>query len=426
MSDRSRIESIRAAFPREGLFQDKEWRLSPQPFALPPGIAALIMDLGPVLRAFQRACNELYFRGGDYAWVAALVDQGKPQEIIDLGREVRWRDALPAVIRPDLVLTDTGVCISELDSLPGGMGLTGWLNETYAQLGDEVLGGAGGMTEGFAAAFPEENILISRESGDYAPEMHWMAERLGRAVYRTHEKEPADSMAGERFYRFFELWDLDNVEHAARWVRLARAGAVEFTPPLKAFLEEKLWLALFWTPQLQDYWQAVLGADRVDLLKRCIPQGWVVDPAPLPPFAERPGLNVFSWEEVKRFGSRARELVLKISGFSEKGWGSRGVFIGHDLPQEAWGAALDEALLSYPRNPYLLQRFHRGRVVNHPMWNDEAAITTDMQSRVRLCPYYFVPRGTEDTQLGGVLATVCPADKKILHGMRDAMMLPCV
>jgi len=28
--------------------------------------------------------------------------------------------------------------------------------------------------------------------------------------------------------------------------------------------------------------------------------------------------------------------------------------------------------------------------------------------------------------LGGVLATVCPADKKILHGMRDAMMLPCV
>jgi hypothetical protein len=135
---------------------------------------------------------------------------------------------------------------------------------------------------------------------------------------------------------------------------------------------------------------------------------------------------VFSWEEVKRFGSRARELVLKISGFSEKGWGSRGVFIGHDLPQEAWGAALDEALLSYQRNPYLLQRFHRGRVVNHPMWNDEAAIATDMQSRVRLCPYYFVPRGTEDTQLGGVLATVCPADKKILHGMRDAMMLPCV
>jgi hypothetical protein len=26
--------------------------------------------------------------------------------------------------------------------------------------------------------------------------------------------------------------------------------------------------------------------------------------------------------------------------------------------------------------------------------------------------------------LGGVLATVCPADKKILHGMSDAVMVP--
>ena len=28
--------------------------------------------------------------------------------------------------------------------------------------------------------------------------------------------------------------------------------------------------------------------------------------------------------------------------------------------------------------------------------------------------------------IGGILATVCPADKKILHGMKDAIMLPCV
>ena len=32
----------------------------------------------------------------------------------------------------------------------------------------------------------------------------------------------------------------------------------------------------------------------------------------------------------------------------------------------------------------------------------------------------------DEPVLGGVLATVCPSDKKILHGMRDAMMLPCI
>ena len=428
MSARSRIASIRAAFPSEGLFRDKEWRMSPESFVLPSGIGELIDRLGPALRAFQRACNELYFAVGEHAWVAALVDQGKPQDVIELGRNARWRNTLPSVLRPDLVLTEAGVCISELDSLPGGMGLTGWLNETYASLGDDVIGGARGMIDGFAAAFPNEDILISRESSDYEPEMHWIAKHLNRRVLRTQDiQHPASSIQQPAtIYRFFELWDLANVEHSNDWLALACSGDVTFTPPLKAFLEEKLWLALFWSPQLERWWRETLGAEHFALLSQCIPQGWVVDPTPLPPYAERPGLNVHSWEEVKRFGSKARELVLKISGFSEKGWGSRGVFIGHDLSQEDWTRALDEALTSYPRNPYVLQRFHRGRVVHHSSWDDRAGIVTDMQARVRLCPYYFVPSGTEKTQLSGVLATVCPADKKILHGMRDAMMLPCV
>jgi hypothetical protein len=29
-------------------------------------------------------------------------------------------------------------------------------------------------------------------------------------------------------------------------------------------------------------------------------------------------------------------------------------------------------------------------------------------------------------QLSGALATFCPPDKKIIHGMEDAALLPCV
>jgi len=46
-----------------------------------------------------------------------------------------------------------------------------------------------------------------------------------------------------------------------------------------------------------------------------------------------------------------------------------------------------------------------------------------MQSRVRLTPYYFVVEGT--THLAGILATLCPQDKKKIHGMADAVMMPC-
>jgi len=45
-----------------------------------------------------------------------------------------------------------------------------------------------------------------------------------------------------------------------------------------------------------------------------------------------------------------------------------------------------------------------------------------MRGRVRLCPYYFVIE--DKAELRGALATVCPADKKLLHGMKDAIMVP--
>jgi len=418
------ISRIRASFPEQGFFQDKEWVLSPEAFALDARTVALIRDLGPALRAFQRACNRLYFDEA-HPWVAKLLDQGKPQRVIDLGRAQRWRNDLPRVLRPDLVLTETGVSISELDSLPGGIGLTAWLNETYAGLDQTVIGGGSGMLDGFVSTFPGEDILISRESGDYVPEMQWLAERLNRRVLRPWEIQPYE-LSGASIYRFFELFDLANVENADAMLRMAERGEISFTPPIKAFLEEKLWLALFWSPALEDFWKRELRTEHRELLQKCIPMGWVVDPVPLPPFAVWPKLDIQSWHEMKTFGGKKRELVLKISGFSERGWGSRGVFIGHDLSQEQWGAAIDEALASFPTNPFVLQEFHRAKVVTHPAWDEEKQAMRAMQSRVRLCPYYFGAAEVGDPVLGGVLATVCPADKKILHGMRDAMMLPCV
>jgi len=418
------ISRIRASLPEQGFFQDKEWVLSPEAFALDAATVEVIRALGPALRAFQRACNRLYF-DETYPWVAKLLDQGKPQRVIELGRNPRWHEDLPRVLRPDLVLTEMGVSISELDSLPGGIGLTAWLNETYAGLDQNVLGGGSGMLDGFANTFPGEDILISRESGDYVPEMQWLAERLGRRVLRPWEIQPYE-LSGAAIYRFFELFDLANVENSDAMLRMAERGELNFTPPIKAFLEEKLWLALFWSPALEDFWSSALSPEHRELLKKCIPMGWVVDPVPLPPFAVWPKLDIQSWHEMKTFGGRKRELVLKISGFSERGWGSRGVFIGHDLSQEQWGAAIDEALASFPTNPFVLQEFHRAKVVTHPAWDEDRQTTRAMQSRVRLCPYYFGAENADDPVLGGVLATVCPADKKILHGMRDAMMLPCV
>jgi hypothetical protein len=45
-----------------------------------------------------------------------------------------------------------------------------------------------------------------------------------------------------------------------------------------------------------------------------------------------------------------------------------------------------------------------------------------MKGRVRLCPYYFPGEGR--VKCAGALATICPQDKKLLHGMSDAILVP--
>ena len=183
-----------------------------------------------------------------------------------------------------------------------------------------------------------------------------------------------------------------------------------------------MWFALFWMRPLREYWRQELGERHWRELLKVIPQTWILDPQPLPHHAVIPDLNVQSWEELGHFSKKERNLILKISGFSEMAWGSRGVELGEDLSQKNWQEALKRAVTEYDQHPYILQRFHKGRIVQHPYQDRKTGEIAMMEGRVRLCPYYFIVDGK--SQLKGALATICPADKKLLHGMKDAILVP--
>jgi hypothetical protein len=153
----------------------------------------------------------------------------------------------------------------------------------------------------------------------------------------------------------------------------------------------------------------------------------MVDPAPLPPQGALPELNLTDWQQLKTLSQRERELILKVSGFSDKAWGARGVYLGSDLSTADWAAAVDEALGAFATSPYVLQRYHRPALLGAEWYDFAKNQATPMPGRVRLCPYYFVA-GEGDAaraNLAGVLATICPADKKIIHGMSTAILAPC-
>ena len=429
---RERLKLLESALQEGGLFAGKAWQISPWAFPIESQILDQILALGPALRAFQRACEELYFLGiheASLSWVTELLDRGKPDFIVALGRQDRWRGQLPAVLRPDLLLTQRGLVLTEIDSVPGGIGLTGRLGELHAQLGDAVLGGARGMPAGFARAFPGAQVLISAECGDYLPEMHWLVHQpelasQGAGVVLESQLR-SESATGLRWYRFFELFDLPQIPRAMQLLEQAARGELQVNPPPRAFLEEKIWLALFHAASLRHYWREALGAENHQRLAQVIPEGWVLDPTPLAPQQQWPGLQIHRWEEIESWGRRQRELVIKVSGYSPLAWGARSVNIGHDLSQAQWRQALRHALGQFAQAPHVMQRFHSARQVEHPMLHVSGGLIEMRPMRARLCPYFFASAQDGDLQLGGVLATLCPADKKILHGMRDAMLLPC-
>ena len=425
-----KLDAIRAAYPADGLFAEKDWLISPEPFPIEPRFAKELERLGHQLFVFQRACNQLYLqsvKGKQPPWVAKYLDAGKPPELIEFSRSKQFRDQIPEVIRPDLILTETGVTIAEIDSVPGGIGLTAWLNQTYTNLAAEVIGGAEGMLNGFRSVLPEGgDIVVSEEAATYRPEMRWVAAQLNKRHRRNEwevvEAETYAPRPGRSVYRFFELFDLPNLPRVGELMRAAADGAVRVTPPFKPFLEEKMWFALFWMQPLREFWRRELGDKYFTRLQEVIPYTWLLDPTPLPQHAVIPRLEIHDWREAGKLSQKDRELLLKVSGFSPLGWGSRGVFVGQDTPQAEWQQLIEEALATFETTPKIMQRFHKARLVEQPYWDRDTAELKTMRGRVRLCPYYFVEK--ERVALGGALATIVPADKKLLHGMRDAILAP--
>lgn len=457
LSHAARAQFIKDLMPEAGLFEGVEWRVSPEPFQLDAATAQRIEKLGGHLHAFNRAANQLYLRskkGQMPAWISDYLDRGKPEALVAFARMNRFKNDLPRVIRPDIILTDDGLIVSELDSVPGGIGLTGWLGQSYGRIGFDVIGGPCGMVKEFArmmrAAAGKDDpiiaIIVSDEAETYRPEMKWLSNGLkdeeGLTAFTIEPKQilfHEDGLAVmtedrelrvDVVYRFFELFDLKNIPKAELVMYAAKKGTVVVTPPYKPHLEEKMWMALFQHPLLQDFWKSELGAEAYAELGRVFPKTWVLDNRPLPPHAVIPGFvhrgkPLQDWRALADASQKERELIVKISGFSEQAWGSRGVTFGQDVSGENWKQALQHALDSFPEHPHILQVYHRGKQVPIEYYDFARNEVRPMRARARLCPYYF-STGEESPRLGGILATVCPADKKILHGMPDAVMAPCM
>jgi hypothetical protein len=470
--------ALRSALAAQPLFEDKTWRLSPEAWPLTAEQVTQLEAIGAVCFEFQQALETLYLRSAAgknllrnkpllAPWVADYLDRGKPAALTAHARDPKNRGAFPLVLRPDLLLTDEGFVLTELDSVPGGIGLTAFLNRLYAgtQAWSEgasprtssILGADDAMIRNFhtalAALRPGERnpliaLVVSDEAATYRPEMQWLAHELQRLGKRVFCLRPEDIFPLENalffdvegnpekidiIYRFFELFDLENIRTQRFIFESWAAGEVAIAPPMRAFQEEKLALALFHHHLLQDYWSEALSSRALKLLRTLIPASWVMDPAPLPPGAvldgpKAAGRALNDWRDLINASQKERDLIIKISGYHETAWGARSVVLGSDCSREEWQQGVERAIALAGTNLHVLQIYRKPRRLEHPLFEMPGAEggapeVRPQAGRLRLCPYYFLVEG--QPRLSGALATFCPPDKKIIHGMQDAALLPC-
>ncbi|HTQ30254.1 MAG TPA: hypothetical protein VMI53_03505 [Opitutaceae bacterium] len=456
-------DSIRSALGAQSLFEDKTWQLSPDAWPLTAEQVAQLEAIGAACLEYHQALETLYLRSAAgknllrnkpllAPWAADYLDRGKPADLVAHARDAKNRGVFPNVMRPDLLLTDDGFALTELDSVPGGIGLTAFLNRLYDGHG-KILGEGDAMIANFyaslAALRPAERnplvaLVVSDEAATYRPEMQWLAQELQRQGKRVFCLRPDQvfPLGGALFfdiegnpekidiiYRFFELFDLANIRTAKFFFESWENGEVAIAPPMRHFQEEKLALALFHHHLLADFWAEHLSGRALKLLRTLIPHSWVVDPAPLPPGAVLDGPHaggraLNDWRDLGAASQKERDLILKISGFHETAWGARSVILGSDCSREEWQQGVDRAVALAPANLHVLQEYRKPRRTRHRLYDAGGThAAAEKDGRLRLCPYYFILEGK--AKLSGALATFCPPDKKIIHGMQDAALLPC-
>jgi len=438
----------------QGLFE-RPFRFSPHPVSFSGIDDSFLSSLGQALLSFYRAFDRLYREPSvGEEFVRDYLDRGKPPDLLAYGLARRFRSDLPGVLRPDLLLTSEGPVLTEMDAVPGGPGLLLALSRIYRDRGQGgMIGGPEGILQGFAAMIqsldpnPVLAIVVSDESQDYRNEMSLIAGDLTRGYFPAfclHPRElrfdengfffPGPDGATHRIttiYRFFELFDLPNIPKSDLMLYFAKGGKVRITPPIKPWLEEKMGMALWHHPRLRSHWCRNLSSESVALLDRLIPPTWVLDPAPVPAQASlTPSLvagdrELHDFRDLAGLTQRERRFIIKPSGFSPLSWGSRGVVVGHDLPEESWKEAVSHAMDSFSRSPSVLQPFRQTHVYPMTGFDFPSEVEQEEGYRVRLCPYYFVTGPTRETvRTGGVLVTACPKDKKLIHGMVDAILSP--
>lgn len=374
-----------------------------------------LQRLGTALAAFMAAVTELY---AENEIVREILNHGKPNFYTDLSIQPNY-----LFYRPDLLYTDEGFKICEVETSPFGLGLSVFLDNAYQTKGFETIGDISVLKQLVTDVLPKTGVLLySEKTKAYRDQLQYLVD----TVFPKIENKPgwkvlhvSDPILTEELskvsgvYRGFYLSEYMHDAAVQKVIeKLTQATNLQVFPSLTPFAEEKAILGLLWDKRFDRFFTDKLGND-LSFLRSITPQTsnfghsqHCLEPLP-----------TYDIQEFATLSRKERQHVLKVSGFGESASWGEGVHFLHKKSQKDVFELLQDAYTDQ-NCYYILQKFVPGKKVLLEYIDDSGSVTT-MNGRLRITPYY-------DTQTGSLLTVKATARENtdFIHASSDSVNMP--
>ena len=353
---------------------DIPFRVSPKPFKLTAKQTRELNEIGHLVCAYMDAVIELYNNNED---VRKILDKGKP-DIYLKGQMPRY-----LFLRPDLMLTNNGFSICEIETSPFGLALAEILNRAYGNKNFNTIVDENKLKSYISSEVSQDGIIAySDKTKAFGGQMQYLADQIfsdGKKKWISKIVDGED-IASKEIYRAFYLSEYLNDKNIARILQIDNMH----TPTLTPQVEEKAVLSFIWDKRFVEFFRGRVGQADFEHLRTIIPPTWILGgegnfDLGMPNGASN-SLDIADLEKSKR------KYVLKQSGFSSGSSWAEGVSFLHKLSKKSVREKL-EAAIKDDTHLYVLQEFREGKhqMMEYVEANDEIS---KIKAKIRITPYY--------------------------------------
>ena len=401
--------------------QNLPFRVSPEPFVLPSSVATTLAQDCQDISALYAGLHLVLPEIQSVSPIVQKLFSGDRAPLI----EYAMSKPNHLFIRPDMILTDKGPIIAEVETSPFGLGLSCFLDQAYRNAGYNPIGNYqkyfDQIADKLCADGKEKFLCISYtdHTANYKGQLEYLASQMQRpnldVVVRHVDDIQTDgtklSLDGKEVDYVYRGFYLHESKETPIVNSIVNRHSQQMIPNPNAFIEEKAIMALLWDPALEPTFRHLLGSRCFDNLRRIIPPTFIVDSSHFP---ENFPANITSWEQLATLPRSQRQYVLKSSGFSsDSSWGKSVKFLDEVSAQKCQDL-IQQALTG--NGLYVLQVFEEGTKMPVNYCDFAKSQLQTMNGRVRFTPYV-------DLQTGEIItgkATI-RSGSNYIHGASDSI-----